>query len=315
MSSEAMRVPNAMGSIEKFPIFQLTDPINRSIKSFFISTTFAESSLSIKMSKRVELPKKEPDGTDVDYLDEDPEVPSQKYCILSFLSPEKILKTKEMFMLEKFVRTLDFDWKMKGQEHFLAFIAKKYSLKIDDVLADHQNFEKVHRDDVMKTDIYEQYQTFLLRGEKILQEQFDNEVGFQTNVRGVKVRRSFPTVEEAQVFAQAMRRKYPKDSLYIGKVGAWLPWDPSEHLMPEVEYAEQELNEMMRKYKENEVNREIFFEEEKTQKIEKQKKENDERRKKALADAKKDAGLVETDELSDAISRPVHPTEGAIRDL
>jgi hypothetical protein len=85
--------------------------------------------------------------------------------------------------------------------------------------------------------------------------------------------------------------------------------------MPEVEYAEQELNEMMRKYKENEVNREIFFEEEKTQKIEKQKKENDERRKKALADAKKDAGLVETDELSDAISRPVHPTEGAIRDL
>jgi hypothetical protein len=29
--------------------------------------------------------------------------------------------------------------------------------------------------------------------------------------------------------------------------------------MPEVEYAEKELNELMRKYKENEANKEIFF--------------------------------------------------------
>lgn len=309
-----MRVPNAIGSIEKFPIFQLTDPMKLSIKSFFISTTFAETSLSIKMSKRVELPKKEPDGTDVDYLDEDPEVPSQKYCILSFLSPEKILKTKEMFMIEKFVRTLDFDWKMKGQEHFLAFIAKKYSLKIDDVLADHQNFEKVHRDDVMKTDIYEQYQTFLLRGEKILQEQFDNEVGFQTNVRGVKVRRSFPTVEEAQVFAQAMRRKYPKDSLYVGKVGAWLPWDPSEHLMPEVEYAEKDLNEIMRKYQENRSNAELFAAEEREIAIKKQKEENRARADVNRANTGGAAALPDAVSSLMAASVPVHPTEGVLRE-
>lgn len=309
-----MRLPNAIGSIEKFPIFQLTDPMKLSIKSFFISTTFAETSLSIKMSKRVELPKKEPDGTDVDYLDEDPEVPSQKYCILSFLSPEKILKTKEMFMIEKFVRTLDFDWKMKGQEHFLAFIAKKYSLKIDDVLADHQNFEKVHRDDVMKTDIYEQYQTFLLRGEKILQEQFDNEVGFQTNVRGVKVRRSFPTVEEAQVFAQAMRRKYPKDSLYVGKVGAWLPWDPSEHLMPEVEYAEKDLNEIMRKYQENRSNAELFAAEEREIAIKKQKEENRARADVNRANTGGAAALPDAVSSLMAASVPVHPTEGVLRE-
>jgi hypothetical protein len=86
--------------------------------------------------------------------------------------------------------------------------------------------------------------------------------------------------------------------------------------MPEVEYAEKELNEMMRKYKENEVNREIFFEEEKTAKIEKQKKENGERRKKALDDAKRDAGLVDSSELAESIERPVHPSEGgAPRDL
>ena len=91
-----------------------------------------------------------------------------------------------------------------------------------------------------------------------------------------------PDRGEAQVMAKVFQRKYPKDNLYIGKVGAWLPWDPSEHLMPEVEYAEKELNELMRKYKENEVNRDIFFEEEKQAKIEAQKKENEARKQKAL---------------------------------
>jgi AAA15 family ATPase/GTPase len=96
----------------------------------------------------------------------------------------------------------------------------------------------------------------------------------------------------------------------------WLPWDPSEHLMPEVEYAEKELNELMRKYKENEVNREIFFEEEKTAKMEAQRKENEARRRQALEDAKKDNGVADAEDLSQAIQLPVHPAEGgAPRDL
>jgi len=261
------------------------------------------------------LPKTEDDGSVIDYLDEDPEIPTQRYCVISFLSPEKVIKQKAEFINEKFVEFMDYDWKVKGMEHLMAFIAKKYSLKVEDLFADMAEFTKVHNDEVKKTDVHEQYQVFLLKHEKDLETEFTEKVDFHTNVRGVKVRRTFANLEECQQYAKVLQRRYPKDSLYVGKVGCWLPWDPSEHLMPEVEYAEKELNEMMRKYKENEVNREIFFEEEKTQKIEKQKKENDERRKKALADSKKDAGLVDADELSDAISRPAHPTEGAIRDL
>jgi hypothetical protein len=105
--------------------------------------------------------------------------------------------------------------------------------------------------------------------------------------------------------AKVFQRKYPKDNLYIGKVGAWLPWDPSEHLMPEVEYAEKELNELMRRYKENEANKEIFFAEEREAKIKAQKEEN-ERRKRENAQAQQKA-------LEDA-SAPVHPTEGALRE-
>jgi hypothetical protein len=260
------------------------------------------------MSSRTELPKTDDVGDRIDYLDEDPEIPTQKYCIVSFISPEKTIKQKEEFMFEKFIQYMDYEWKVKGLEHLMAFISKKYSVKIDDLLKDTADFVKVRNEEVKATDVPEQYQVFLLKHEKDLQEQFDNKVEFRTNIRGVKVRRAFATVEEAQMFAKVLQRRYPKDNLYIGKVGAWLPWDPSEHLMPEVEYAEKELNELMRKYKENESNKEMFFAEEREESIKKQKEENERRRKENLLSAE-----AEKKALEDA-SVPVHPSEGAIRE-
>lgn len=259
---------------------------------------------------RETLPAKESDGTVIDYLEEDPEIPTQRYSIISFISPEKVITQKNEFMNKKFVEWLEYDWKIKGLETMMAFLAKKYSLKVEDLFKDLDEFKKVHNAEILKTDIHEQYQIFLLKKEKELEAEFTEKTEFQTNVRGVKVRRVFANLEEAQQFAKVLQRRYPNDNLYIGKVGAWLPWDPSENLMPEVEYAEKELNELMRKYKENEVNREIFFEEEKTQRIQAQKKENEERRKKALEDAKADAGIADTSDIGTAIQTAVHPSEG-----
>jgi hypothetical protein len=246
----------------------------------------------------------------IDYLDEDPEIPTQKYCVVSFISPEKVIKQKEEFMFEEFMKWTDYDFKIKGLESFAAFLSKKYSLKVDDLLKDAEEFARVRADEIKKTDIHEQYQVFLLKNEKDLQERYDNMVDFRTNIRGVKVRRSFATVEETQMFAKVLQRRYPKDNLYIGKVGAWLPWDPSEHLMPEVEYAEKELNELMRKYKENESNKEMFFAEQREEAIKKQKEEN-ERRKKANADEK---ALEDAKKALEDASAPIHPSEGALRE-
>ena len=257
---------------------------------------------------RETLPKTEDDGHPIDYLEEDPEVPTQRYCIISFISPEKVIKQRNEYFNEKFVEWLDYDWKITGMETYNAFLAKKYSLKIEDLFADFEEFRKIHNDAVKKTDIHEKYQVFLLKNEKELDASFTEKVEFQTNVRGVKVRRVFASVEEAQNYAKIMQRRYPRDNLYVGKVGCWLPWDPSEHVMPEVEYAEQELNELMRKYKENEANREMFFEEEKAEKIKAQRVENEKRKAKALEDSQA------TKELKDSIETPIHPSEGGIRD-
>ena len=249
------------------------------------------------------LPKVADDQV-VDYLDEDPEIPTQRYCIMSFLSPEKVIQDKDRFFFKEFVQYMNYDWKVKGLEHFMSFLSKKYELKIDDLLKDAEEFGKVRDAEIRATDVQEQYQVFLLKHEKETQEKYDQSVEFRTNVRGVKLRRVFGNVEEAQVMAKVFQRKYPKDNIYIGKVGCWLPWDPSEHLMPEVEYAEKELNELMRKYKENEANKEIFFAEQRQEAVKKQKEENARRQQQSNAGAQ---------QLEDA-AKPVHPTEGAIRE-
>jgi hypothetical protein len=72
--------------------------------------------------------------------------------------------------------------------------------------------------------------------------------------------------------------------------------------MPEVQYAEKELNELMRRYKENEANKEIFFADEREAKIKAQKEENERRKKENAAKQLEDA------------SKAVHPSEGALRE-
>jgi hypothetical protein len=183
------------------------------------------------------LPVHEDDGSLIDYLDEDPELPNQRYVIVSFLSPEKVVKQKEQFFFEKFIQWMDYDWKVKGLEHFVAYISKKYELPIDPLMADLRDFEKTHNKEIRETDVPDKYATFLLKHEKEVQEAFDKSVGFNCNIRGVKVRRAFPSYEESQLWCKVLQRKYPKDNIVIGKMGCWLPWDPSEHLMDNVEYA------------------------------------------------------------------------------
>ncbi len=261
------------------------------------------------MSRREALPKREEDGTVIDYLDEDPEFPQQKYCVISFLSPEKVIQDKERFFFSEFVKFMDYDWKVKGLEHFMAFLSKKHGIKIDDLLADATEFGKVRDKEIRETDIEEQWQVFLLKHEKEVQAKYDEKVDFRTNVRGVKVRRCFGGDREALNYAKVLQHKYPRDNIYVGKVGCWLPWDPSEHQMPEVEYAEKELNELMRRYKENETNREIFAAEQRQEAIKRQKEENQRRK-----DAAGGGGAAQLEDVVAAASVPVHPAEGAIRE-
>ena len=44
-----------------------------------------------------------PDTVLEDFLDEDTEIPGQRYVLLSFLSPEKVLEKKDLFFFKRFL--------------------------------------------------------------------------------------------------------------------------------------------------------------------------------------------------------------------
>ena len=44
----------------------------------------------------------------VDLLDEDDTISGQKFCCISFLSPENIIKNKELFLFQEFLKKFDF---------------------------------------------------------------------------------------------------------------------------------------------------------------------------------------------------------------
>ena len=48
-------------------------------------------------------------------------------------------------------------------------------------------------------------------------------------------------------------------NVYVAQVGYWLPWDPNPDNVQESEYLEKELNTLMKQYKSNEVQRDMFY--------------------------------------------------------
>ena len=90
---------------------------------------------------------------------------------------------------------------------------------------------------------------------------------YRTTMRGLKVRGCYDTLKEANRKASILRRKDPAFNVFVGQVGYWLPWDPACQDIENQEYQEGELNNLMKKYKENVENRDILYERLKEERI------------------------------------------------
>ena len=54
-----------------------------------------------------------------EYLENDKEIPGQKYCCLSFLSPENVLANKDLYFFTAFVNDYEIQYKIKATEAFI----------------------------------------------------------------------------------------------------------------------------------------------------------------------------------------------------
>ena len=209
--------------------------------------------------------KLNPDGTAnskyVDLCDEDPPIAGQKFACMSFVSPEKILKKREVYLFNQFVKNWEFSKSMERYFDFIHFIAYKYSLQADVLITDFNDFVKEESDKIKKSGIDDDYKNFLDKQEDKLNESFNREHAFQTSVRGLKIRGVYSTQEEAEERCKKLRDKDPNHDIYVGPVGVWVPWDPDAYKTGRVEHMEEELNALHKEKLKNEEMAKKEFEE------------------------------------------------------
>jgi len=195
----------------------------------------------------------------IDLLDEDKPIAEQKFACLSFVSPENILKNKELFFFQKFVEQYNFNKQAELLTKFSNYISYKYDLNNEDVMKDLKEFSTVENE-AMYENVEEDFKNFMDKNEAQYEAQFNKEHEFQTSVRGLKVRGVFPTQEEAEMRCKMLRQIDPNHDVYVGPVGLWVPFHPEAYKTGRVEYLEKELNQLMHEKNKNEEQARLQFE-------------------------------------------------------
>jgi hypothetical protein len=194
--------------------------------------------------ERKNLPNGAPNPKYVDLCDEDTPIAGQKFACVSFISPEKVLKKREIFMFEHFLKQWDFTKSMEKMGDFLNFLAYKNNLDIQTVMADFTEFAKEEDAKMKSTSVDGDYKNFIEKQEEKYAEMFQKTNAFQTSVRGIKVRGVFSTQDEAELHCKKVREADPNHDIFVGPVGIWMPWDPDAYKTGRVEFMEEELNQL-----------------------------------------------------------------------
>ncbi len=228
-----------------------------------------------------------------DFLTEDPEIGSQKIVLLSFLSPEKILANKDVFFFTEFIRNYELQWKSSRLEAWMAEQVQSMNTKLETIAgslekAEQKDAAKEVRDNVLRVDsfveefqefvrksskemktgtIQDDYEAFMFKNQQSLEEEFHKKNDYHTTIRGIKVRGVYSTESEAQARAKKLQKSDPNFNIFMGAVGKWMAWDPEPSRVSSQEYANEQLNTLMKKYQENEDSRNEFYTNQKQRRI------------------------------------------------
>ena len=202
----------------------------------------------------------EPNPKYVDVLEVDKPIAGQNFGCFSFISPENVLKQREKFYFEEFLKRWDINKSMEKFHQFLNFVSFKYKINFNEVMADFETFIKEERETIIQTGIEDDYKSFLDKEEEGLEKEFNVKHNFQTSVRGFKARGNFATQEEAELRAKLLRETDPSFDVFVGPIGTWLPWEPEAYKTGRVEYMEEELNQLVQEKRKNEEQAKNAFE-------------------------------------------------------
>ena len=196
----------------------------------------------------------------IDLCDEDQPIAGQKFACMSFISPEKNLKQREMFLFQEFLKQWDFKKSMDKFFDFIHFISYKYGLNVENLITDYTEFVKEEGVKLKEQNVEDEYNTFLDKNEETLNHKFQRENEFQTSVRGLKIRGVYPSQEEAEMRCKKIRDYDANHDIFVGPVGMWIPWDPDAYKTGRIEFMEEELNQLHSEKIKNEAKAKEDFE-------------------------------------------------------
>jgi len=97
-------------------------------------------------------------------------------------------------------------------------------------------------------------------------------------VRGIKIRGVFGNEDNARAKALELQKIDPLHNIYVAEMGKWLPWNDDPAKAQDEEYAEGELNRIMKGLKENQIKSKMLHEQRKNDLIQKTLEEQDKRK-------------------------------------
>ena len=202
----------------------------------------------------------------IDYLEVDKPIPGQNYVCMSFVSPEKVIEDKNLYYTKKFLNSLNIE------------------------LPDNKN-------------ITEEFESFMYTNKEKLDKEYNETHDNVTSIRGLKIRGVYDTRKEAEIRAKVLQKLDKSFHVYVGQVGYWLPWDPEPDQVQEQEYYEKELNNLVKSYKDNEMERDMYYQEQINKRKEDIIKENEERKKQNLQETQRENQNMTQDDLIDNIMK------------
>ena len=140
-------------------------------------------------------------------------------------------------------------------------------LRVDKFVEEFQGHCRKNLRELNEQKLKTEFEDFMFKNSTALEDEFHAKNNFTTTIRGIKVRGVFGSDVEATARAKKLQRSDPNFNIYMGSVGKWMAWEPDASKVGEQEYANEQLNTLMKKYRENEDARDSFYTEQKAKRI------------------------------------------------
>lgn len=191
----------------------------------------------------------------IDYLDEDEPIRNQNYVCVSFINPEDVIVNKDAFYFSKFLNKFSDD-----MNEMFTNLATKFSSEKEII----DGIKDANKHIFSPTEMSDQFNFFKNTNSETLEKEYHEQNEFKTSIRGIKIRGTYDNIEQAKKRCEQLKKKDPYFHIYVAQVGCWLPYE--SHVtssIEEQEFSEEQLNTLMKHYKENKDSKDALFDERK----------------------------------------------------